>query len=393
MKQYLFLSGRTPDLASLELRSVATDIAITAITPSVLEVPLETEQAHQLFKRLGGMIRLAESLATIDKLTAEIIAEHINASADVSKITFGISSTDPGQHISPDLLRGIKDILHSRGISSRFVQATHDSMLSSVVIQSQSLIEFIVIPTAAGIRLARTIAVQDYEEWNKRDYDRPRSDPKAGMLPPKVARMAVNIAVGSSPEGKILVDPFCGMGTVLAESCMLGCEAVGIDIVDTAVSGATQNLAWLAKTYGIAIKTRVEIGDATHLSDILNPGSVDVIVTEPFMGSTKYANEQPSPDKIKDVVKGLERLYIGCLKDWWQVLKPGGVVVMALPEYTVNKRQYFVKKIVDSCENFGYTILAGPIEYSRPQAVVKRLFYKFQRLPKKENSRIIPAED
>lgn len=393
MKQIVFLSGRTPDLAFLELKSIASDLSLITLSPSSFETTIETERARELFLRLGGMIRVAEKVATVEKLTAEDIVQHIGAHHTAGRITFGISSTDSSYHISTDVLRKIKDLLHAQGLSSRFVQPVHDTMISSVVIQSQSVIEFIVIPTVHGLQLVRTIAVQDYAEWNKRDYDRPRSDPKAGMLPPKVARMAANIAIGATPEGKVVLDPFCGMGTVLAESCLLGCSVIGIDILQSAVEGAKQNIAWLGKEYGKPFNYRIEAGDATHVSTVLSPSSVDAIITEPFMGSTKYAHEVPSVDKVKDVIKGLERLYAGCLKDWWHVLKSDGVVFMALPEYTINKRQFFVKKIVDSCENFGYTILAGPIEYSRPQAVVKRLFYKFQRLPKQTNSRIIPAED
>jgi hypothetical protein len=88
------------------------------------------------------------------------------------------------------------------------------------------------------------------------------------------------------------------------------------------------------------------------------------------------------PTKIGDVrntIKGLEKLYIGCLRDWRQILKADGVVMMALPMYELNGKMFFVKKVIDMCETLGYTTLTGPIEYSRPGAKVKRLFYLFQK--------------
>ena len=83
---------------------------------------------------------------------------------------------------------------------------------------------------------------------------------------------------------------------------------------------------------------------------------------------------------VKNIIKGLEKLYIGCLRDWFKILIPGGKVVIALPEYAFGGRVYFVKKVIDMCENLGYTTLDGPIAYSRPQAIVRRMFYKFQKI-------------
>ena len=78
-------------------------------------------------------------------------------------------------------------------------------------------------------------------------------------------------------------------------------------------------------------------------------------------------------------MKGLEKLYIGCLRDWHAILKPKGKIVIALPKYSIHNKTYFVKKVIDSCEMLGYTTIVGPIEYSRPQAVVRREFYIFQK--------------
>ena len=84
-------------------------------------------------------------------------------------------------------------------------------------------------------------------------------------------------------------------------------------------------------------------------------------------------------ETIRNTMKGLEKLYIGCLKDWHKVLKPDGRVVMAIPAFHIGDKMLYVKNVVDRCENFGYTKLVGPIEYSRPQAVVRREFFVFRK--------------
>ena len=99
------------------------------------------------------------------------------------------------------------------------------------------------------------------------------------------------------------------------------------------------------------------------------------------MGSTDIVNKKTvEPSRIRNIIKGLEKLYIGCLRDWVHVLVPKGKIIIALPAYAISGRIYFVKKVIDMCENLGYTIVDGPIEYSRPQAVVKRQFYIFQKI-------------
>ena len=115
------------------------------------------------------------------------------------------------------------------------------------------------------------------------------------------------------------------------------------------------------------------------MSEHLKPESVDAIVTEPFLGSTEIGDKRHLQEKVKNMIKGLEKLYIGCLRDWQKILKPGGKVIIALPEYRIEDKMFFVKKVIDRCENLGYTTLHGPIEYSRPQAIVRREFFVLQK--------------
>src|SRR5439155_3174172 len=136
------------------------------------------------------------------------------------------------------------------------------------------------------------------------------------------------------------------------------------------------NLRWTVATKWAAegVTFRLHNADAVHMSENMDGALVDAIVTEPYMGKTSVGARESrvTSDEIKNTIKGLEKLYIGCLRDWNRILKPQGVVVMALPMYVVGEKSYFVKKVIDMCETLGYTIIAGPIEYSRPQAVVKR---------------------
>lgn len=61
-------------------------------------------------------------------------------------------------------------------------------------------------------------------------------------LPTRAARAIVNIAAGPYPEGIKLVDPCCGMGTVLVEALSMNIDAEGIEINPLAARGARLNL-------------------------------------------------------------------------------------------------------------------------------------------------------
>lgn len=323
---YLFVFGNTPELSKLELDSVHTS-----------GDPLE------IANKLGGTVKIAKefgSFATEEELI-EKITEHL-ISLKLPKIDFGVSGHS-------GLSKIIKKNLEEVGIKARFVLPREGNDLSSVVVTKQKLIEIIVKDDKIG----QTIWVQDFEEWNKRDYGRPAVDPKAGMLPPKIARMMVNIAGGST-----ILDPFCGVGTVLAEALMVGRTVFGSDVSKAQVERTQKNLEWLNKH-----PFRLFENDARNISSKITE-KIDAIVTEPDLGH--------STDK--NLREKLGYLYISSLTDWQKILKPGGKVVMVIPTFTVSKDKelHLVKMVLDRAKIMGYSEFHEPIAYHRPQAIVKR---------------------
>ncbi len=197
--------------------------------------------------------------------------------------------------------------------------------------------------------------------WFKRDRGKPYSDRQKGLLPPKIARILVNLAVGTSdPEGKILLDPFCGSGTILLEAGLMKIGLVGNDFDPVQIAGARRNLDFFG------LNSKLMTCEATALSEHLKE-NVDFVATEPYMGRPGVR-----ADRLPDLAKGLMKLYLGCLKDWYKFIKPSGRIAMIFPVFEYQERQYKTSAIIDDPKLIGYNISNKDLIYYRPEARLKR---------------------
>ena len=384
MTANLLFLGRSSSLAQAELRSFFPDF--TLLSPDIVSVPQSEIQVNgtavplsNVLSVIAGTVKIAEVLDTMPACDPVRIAKAIRSRSDPEKpVTFGISYYGRSPVKLDVVLKDVKDLLSGGPRSVRYVRSRDGSALSAVVIKNQDVTDIDIVESDGTFIIAKTIAVQEFEEWGKRDYGRPYADPKAGMLPPKIARMIVNIALGPDASGKTLWDPFCGMGTILGEAWERGATVIGSDADPDAVTKCRKNMEWLSKD--TTDRIRVFASDATHISSEKDVGLVDAVVTEPYMGPTKLGeHNQFELERSKNIFKGLVKLYIGCLREWSQVLKPEGHIMMALPTMVWKNREYTVKKIIDMCENLGYTKVLGPLPYSRPGAIIRREFYLFRK--------------
>lgn len=384
MNTYYFLLGNSATLAAAEIRHVLTSQKV-AFQPSPLlhnflpitsELPLDTQR---LITHLGGTIKIQKEVGIISEITPDSVANFI----DTSVKDFSVSIVGESKESLEVLHSKIKDLLLTRQQRVRYV-LPKDKTLSAVVIKKQNVQEYVLIQKENGWQVTETVAVQDVDEWSRRDYGRPHADAKLGMLPPKVSRMMVNLAL-IGEKSRVLYDPFCGMGTIVGEALLAGCTVYASDYSKDVLDKASKNIAWLRETYKLPDTQECTfiVADATHADLHIPPHSVDAIVTEPYMGSPfelkkgqlTQRGKLVSEQTVLDTLKGLEKLYRGALKSWKLILKSGGAVVLIIPSISFNGKEYFVKNIIDKCENLGYTLSEGPYSYRRPQAIINRNIY------------------
>lgn len=360
--QCFSILGSHPDLSLAELKAVTgVETSIHSSESAVFEFD---GQLADLQKRLGGTQKLGVivgSMATIEKeKLAEFIASQLITAKTPSlpdsvtpRLTFGLSAYSLGGPALGQLKKQIqsigletKKILKSQGIAARLVTSKEDT-LSTVVVTKNKMIEqggeFVLLVGREETLIGLTSAVQDFEDWSKRDFGRPWRDAKRGMMPPKLSRMMVNLAIGTADASKLqatsLLDPFCGSGTILMEAFMIGIKnLVASDIDSRAVLNSGNNLRWVFDLVGTKPKLKLQEASAANLKLFLPPESVDYIVTEPFLGKNRTGHE--SRKEAQEIVDRLTAMYRESFAALKPLLKKGGKLVVALPVHYVDEQPF-----------------------------------------------------
>lgn len=339
-----FILGSHPELSIAEIAAVIgkkSDFSRANSTVLFLDEPELFPETLQ--NRLGGTSKIGRIIAemtdwNLEEATGLIAAFFPQKSA---RFDFGLSVYDAGNPSLAGKLRGeqkklgmeLKKTLKETGKPVRYV-SSKEPALSSVIVETNRLLdsggEFALFATKDGVLIGQTETVQDFEAWSKRDYGRPERDPKSGMLPPKLARMMVNLA-GVNPEGAALLDPFCGSGTVLMEAALLGFpRLIGCDILRKAVKDTRKNMAWLNEHFGTNQEPQLFEQAAETLENTIQD-RVDAVVTETYLGPPRKGTETAA--RTEETMGQLTRMYADSFKAIYAVMKTGATAVIAFPAY------------------------------------------------------------
>lgn len=393
MQKYISILGNTPELSTQELISVLGESNVTQISDVYAEIMVSDDQkAQELINILGGTVKILKQIEILPKGTpAEDLENKIvetlmsiqegwtaKTGEKFNKVQFAISELGR-DHLETLNYHNVKTQIQEHGKTARFIEGSRHGLSAAILIHKKNIIELNLIQNEDSILFAQTLSTQDIDNWTVVDREKPYFDRKKGMLPPKVARMMLNIALADNSEVKpqdgTLLDPFCGTGTVLIESLQKGVKAIGSDLDLEAVAGAKKNLEWFKELKDIDTDFEIIMSDAAN---IRLKNKVDYIVSEPFLGKPK-----PNIAKLPYIYKGLEKLYLGAFKNWTNLLNNGASITIIFPmvEYRDEKgrkKAYNLDSLIDKLANFGYTTLSKPILYSRPQATVQRQIYRFK---------------
>jgi tRNA G10 N-methylase Trm11 len=410
--KYAFVLGRVYTLSIAELFEVLQkevgESAMTVLDASPEVVVVETEKALNVEKLQKKLAQDSVNFALQNYFKPSVLKKQFLKDYHGKK-QFGVSvylldmslmarpgqggRQQPRQQVSKDrpvqnifsepkrIGMFIKKSVTDAGQSIRLVLPEFNSLaLASVVVTKNLLLqkgaEICVLVAEDHLYTAKTLIVQDFEDYGRRDYQRPVRDEKQGMIPPKVAQIMLNLA--RCKEGNIVLDPFCGIGTMVQEGLLLGFRMLGSDLNRTAIYGSERNLEWFRNRYKIAPgKYHLETCDAREVAPLLAGQPIAGVVTESTLGP--IYSEYPRPSEIQKNFKELTELYQAVLAEFGKFLASGSRVVMCIPAYKKGREAYEMLPSLDFISPLGYNLVDIV-----PGSLAKK--FKFLRLTERKTA-------
>lgn len=394
MDQSLIILGRQPALGIAELESLYGGKLITPVNDQAVLLQMAPDKID--FTRLGGSVKLTQVLTRLDttnwkeieQFLIDTTPEHAALLSGDGKLSIGLSVYNLAVGLKPLLATGlkVKKAIRATGRSVRIVPNKSPALNSAQVLHNNLTgpmgWELVFVRTRNQTIIARTTAEQDIEAYAARDQKRPKRDAKVGMLPPKLAQIIINLAVGSTgpKRGATVLDPFCGTGVVLQEASLMGYDIMGSDLDQRMVDYTDENLQWLLtldKSRAIPHSPdkryyQLQTGDATELQWSPLP---DFIACETYLG--RPFSSEPDPETLTEVIHDVNLIHKKFLRNVAKQTKPGFRLCIAVPAWRT-KNGFKHLKTLDNLAELGYTRLSfvhvsdEDLIYHRPGQTVAR---------------------
>lgn len=390
--QSLMILGRQPSLGLAELESLYGSAAVIPVDGLAALVDVNPSSVE--FDSLGGSIKYGKMLTILDTTDwrgiEKFLAQTIPGQADTlpeGKLTLGLSVY--GLRVSPAGVQAtgltLKKVIRKSGRSVRLVPNNELELNTAQVLHNrltgENGWELLLVRYGDKTILAQTVGVQDIESYTVRDRDRPKRDTRVGMLPPKLAQILINLAVGEVPiprgafpdyieeepevspnviptETPTILDPFCGTGVVLQEAVLMGYMAYGTDIDSRMVEYSRANIAWLPGKFETGdLPVPIEAGDATNYRWT---EKFTHVASETYLG--RPFTSLPSPEVLGQTVSECNLIIKKFLKNIGTQIDTGTRLALAVPAWQVRSGQFKHLPLLagpsgsnlDSLEEIGY---------------------------------------
>lgn len=372
--------GRQPAIGRAELEALYGADVLLEISEGIIRVDSDVDIA-----RLGGTVKTARLIDEVNFTgTRELVnyckkalPDYVSTFPD-GKIKAGLSFYGLEQNVRAITAAGleIKKVLKNLGRSVRVVPNQSPVLSSAQTLHNQLTsplgLELAFIRHGNKTIIAHVAGVQNIEAYTLRDRGRPKRDSRVGMLPPKLAQIIINLAVGSKPlkKGYSVLDPFCGTGVVLQEALLMGYPVHGSDIDQRMVSYTDDNLDWLRQQYPQAWEVMpqgVSLGDATSaqweytrftfndkhgvIDERVVPLEIGAVACEGYLG-TPFASEPPE-GALRDSIMTCNLIMKKFLKNIHSQLETGTRLCVAAPAWFVRAKIHHLP-LLDDLENLGY---------------------------------------
>lgn len=372
--------GRQPALGMAELESLYSGQKVRWF--SDISALIDNESFD--FERLGGSQKAGNVVAELygdwRKVSMKLVQAYQAAwSNSESKITLGISAY--GFKVSAREVQKTGIILKSKlkenGVSLRLVPNTEEALNTATAHHnklglSSHKVELIVVRNKDGkVIIAESVGAQNITALAARDQGRPKRDAFVGMLPPKLARMMVNMT--RNEMGRVL-DPFCGTGVLLQEAALLGHAVYGTDLSEKMIRYSRDNLNWLSESHHLKFDWYLHEGDAMT-TKWQRP--IDAIACETYLGQPFSA--PPSSAKLAEVRKNTNHIISTFLTNLSSQITSGTPLCVAVPAWKDIYGNFSHLDLVNSVEKYGFK--RRPLKNVRPEQL---LYYREDQVVARE---------
>jgi hypothetical protein len=383
------LLGRQSALGLAELESRLGADSLQVLGRDMVIADSETVPDFDSF---GGVLKAAKLLTRLDttdfnKLSRhlqEALPSHLQYFPD-GKITIGLSTYGLGtesRQINAAAL-SLKKIIKQNGRSARVVPNNGPELNTAQVLHNKLTgpagMELLLVRDGNSTLLGRTLWVQDIDSYRRRDQERPARDARVGMLPPKLAQIILNLALGpmrgdvassslpndaggslknhedpaSSQKHKLesltVLDPFCGTGVLLQEALLQGHSAYGTDLEERMIDYSGKNLGWIIKERGLQSPDyRLEQADATSAEW---NGPFTTIACETYLG--RALSSFPDKETFVKIVSDVNQIHKRFLQNVASQTRPGFRMCIAVPAWRLNNGFKHLP-VLDHLEELGY---------------------------------------
>lgn len=398
----LVIHGRQPGLGRAELESLYGADCLRPV--GSIATIIDKEPPDINFMRLGGMVKFAKVLTTLDttnwnKIEAFLLdatPRHFSSLPEgklkIGLSVYGINTNTRNMHATSLKL---KKIAKSSGRSVRIIPNKELALNSASVLYNKLTQklgwELLFVRDGNKTIVAQSIAVQDIDAYRRRDQERPFRDSRVGMLPPKLAQIIINLA--NPPRGRIVLDPFCGTGVVLQEALLMNYPVYGSDIDPRMIDYSRKNLDWLVNKYRFPAcydpssacqpmdERRYELKLADSLKHSWNI-ELNTVACETYLG--RALSSMPDRQTLQKIISDVDTIHSKFLKNMAAQTKPGFRMCIAIPAWKV-QNGFLQLPTLDNLNDLGYNRIKfthashEELIYHRPGQIVGRELVVLER--------------
>jgi len=367
--KYLFILGRNVELSKAEVFSYfereENKILSSELIKNGLLLELERPIEEKVVDVFGGVISIGKVISSGDE--NELIKKLDNETlyfGESNKLNYIIWNFSEKYEIFQEYL---KSRFKKEKLKATFKHLTGNIHLQNgeiVSIPSSKLIneEYFVYGNNE-VYFGKIIQICDYTSLEERDMNKPvRRESLA--ISPRLAKILINLS--KVKKGETLLDPFCGVGTILSEALLQKIKVMGIDKDKDAVTGAKQNLEW----FGFQKEDYTLFNSDSRKAEI---GLVSGIATEPDLGDT--LKKIPTKNKAKQTISNFEKLIVEVIKNLKE--KISGRIAFTSPNIRIGKKRIHLN-LENVLNETGY-VLKYEIPEFRENQIVGRMIYVLEK--------------